>query len=52
MPLYKYKSFAEAERASWHFQADADYLERIRALWEFADQLSQNRIPARGVQVS
>ena len=48
MPVYKYKTFEEAERALWNFHPDAAYYERVRELWKFADQLMPIKYP-RGI---
>jgi len=39
MPVYKYKTFEEAEKALWNFNPDEQYFERVAELWEFADEL-------------
>lgn len=38
MPVYKYRTFEEAERALWNFKPDEAYFKRVAELWEFADQ--------------
>lgn len=40
MPVFKYKTFEEAERALWNFSPDEDYLRRVAELWKFANKLS------------
>lgn len=40
MPVYKYRTFEEAERALWNFNPDEAYFKRVAELWEFADQLN------------
>lgn len=40
MPVYKYRTFEEAERALWNFKPDEAYFKRVAELWEFADQLN------------
>ncbi len=48
MPIYKYKTFKEAERALWHFAPDKQYYEKVAELWEFANELNPIVYP-RGV---
>lgn len=45
MPIYKYKSFEEAERALWNFHPDEAYYEKVAELWEFANKLSPINCP-------
>lgn len=40
MPVYKYRTFEEAERALWNFSPDEAYFKRVAELWAFADQLN------------
>lgn len=39
MPIYKYKTFEEAERASWNFYPDEAYFSKVADLWSFANRL-------------
>ncbi|MDZ7401156.1 MAG: hypothetical protein ONB37_13425 [candidate division KSB1 bacterium] len=48
MPIYKYKTFEEAEQALWNFNPDEKYLQRVEELWEFANQLNPIVYP-RGI---
>ncbi len=48
MPVYKYRTFEEAERALWNFKPDEAYFKRVAELWEFADQLNSIVYP-RGI---
>ncbi|OQX95511.1 hypothetical protein B6I21_05030 [candidate division KSB1 bacterium 4572_119] len=48
MPVYKYKSFEEAEKALWNFNPDEAYIDRVAELWDFADELNPIKYP-RGV---
>jgi hypothetical protein len=48
MPIYKYKSFEEAERALWNFHPDAAYYQKVAKLWNFANQLRPIKYP-RGI---
>ena len=48
MPVYKFKTFEEAEDALWNFHPDERYFERVKELWNFADRLCPIRYP-RGI---
>ena len=48
MPIYKYKTFEEAERALWNFNPDEQYYDRVAKLWEFANELNPINYP-RGI---
>ena len=39
MPVYKYKTFEEAERALWNFHPDEAYFRKVADLWNFANKL-------------
>ena len=39
MPIYKYKTFEEAERALWNFHPDETYFRKVADLWSFANRL-------------
>ncbi|MBI1930716.1 hypothetical protein HYR99_41530 [Candidatus Poribacteria bacterium] len=39
MPVYKYKTFEEAESALWNFHPNAAYFNQVAELWKFANQL-------------
>lgn len=39
MPIYKFKSFQEAEQALWNFSPDADYYARLRDFFRLAARL-------------
>ena len=39
MPVYKYKTFEEAESALWNFRPDEAYFSRVAELWNFANKL-------------
>lgn len=49
MPVYKYNSFEEAEQALWNAAPpDERYFERVRQLWNLAEQINRIRYP-RGI---
>jgi hypothetical protein len=48
MPVYKYKTFEDAEKALWNRKPDEKYLERVAELWEFANELNPIIYP-RGI---
>ena len=39
MPVYKYKSFEEAQRALWNFAPDEEYYRTAGELWDMANRL-------------
>jgi len=45
MPIYKYKTFEEAERALWNFHPDEAYFIKVAELWDFANKLSPINYP-------
>ena len=45
MPVYKYKTFEEADRALWNFHPDETYYQQVAALWRFANKLSPISYP-------
>ncbi len=45
MPIYKYNSFEEAERALWNFLPNEAYFHRVAELWEFANKLAPMSYP-------
>jgi len=45
MPIYKYKTFEEAERALWNFHPDEAYFEKVAELREVANKLSPIKYP-------
>ncbi len=48
MPVQKFKTFEEAERALINFKPDDAYIAGIADLWDFADKLNPIRYP-RGI---
>ncbi len=40
MPIYKYRSFEEAERALWNFNPDTEYYRQVSQLFDLAFRLS------------
>ena len=47
-PVFRFKTFEEAEQALWCFEPDEAYWERVRRLWALGDRLATRRYP-RGV---
>ena len=45
LPIYKYKTYEEAERALWNFHPDEAYFRKVAELWDFADKLSPITYP-------
>ena len=45
MPIYKYKSFEDAEKALWNLNPDENYYKRVAELWEFANELNPISYP-------
>jgi hypothetical protein len=39
MPVYRYKTFEEAEIALWDFRPDEMYFHKVAELWSFANKL-------------
>ena len=48
MPLYRYKTFKEAQEALWHSNPDKDYYKKVADLWNFAHALDTFFYP-RGI---
>ena len=48
MPVYKYKTFEDAERALWNFHPDEAYFNQVAELWRFAQRLCPITYP-RGI---
>lgn len=48
MPVIKYETFEDAEKALWNFNPDDAYYRRVNRLFEFADRLNPIRFP-RGI---
>ncbi len=40
MPIYKFKSFEEAEKALWNFDPDENYYQKIAKLFQLGFRLS------------
>jgi hypothetical protein len=47
MPVQKFKTFEEAEKALWNFYPDEEYYARVAELWDFADKLNPISCPNR-----
>jgi len=45
MPVFKYKTFEDAEKALWNLAPDERYFERIADLWEFANRINPISYP-------
>ena len=45
MPVQKFKTFEDAEKALWNLNPDEKYFERIAELWEFANELNPINYP-------
>jgi hypothetical protein len=45
VPIFKYKTFEDAEKALWNLAPDEQYFERVATLWEFANQINPISIP-------
>ena len=39
MPVYKYKTFEEAQQALWNFHPDKAYFKQLAELWDTASKL-------------
>lgn len=40
MPVFKFKTLEEAEKAFWNFHPDESYFRKVAQLWKFANKLS------------
>ncbi len=45
MPVQKFKTFEEAEKALWTFSPDDAYFARVAELWDFANKLNPVSYP-------
>ncbi len=45
MPVYKYKTFEDAEKALWNFKPDEKYFKRIEGLFQLAGGISAVKYP-------
>ncbi|OGU70336.1 MAG: hypothetical protein A2V93_11570 [Ignavibacteria bacterium RBG_16_34_14] len=45
MPVQKFNSFEEAERALWNFNPDKEYYDRVRAFYKLFAKLSKFSYP-------
>jgi len=46
MPVYKYKTFQEAEQALWNFEPDESYYKKIHELFMMAHKINPIKYPA------
>lgn len=49
MPVQKFKTFEEAERALWVLNPDEKYFERVKQMFEFWDKFPKKKV-IRGIQ--
>ena len=40
MPIYKYKTFEEADQALWNFNPDSDFFKEINELFSMSEKLN------------
>jgi hypothetical protein len=45
MPVQKFKTFEEAERALWNFNPDSDYYKKLREFYKLFSRLSKFSYP-------
>jgi hypothetical protein len=45
MPVYKFKTFEDAEKALWVSKLDEAYYKKVAELWEFANELRPVQFP-------
>ncbi len=46
MPVFKYRTFEEAEKALWRFKINDAYYKSLRELFEFEHRLAPSNHPA------
>ena len=45
MPVQKFKTFEEAERALWNYNPDSDYYKKLREFYKLFSKLSKFSYP-------
>lgn len=45
MPVYKYRTLEEAQKALWNFHPDKAYFKQLAELWDTANKLCPMRCP-------
>ena len=45
MPVQKFKTFEEAERALWNYNPDSDYYKKLREFYKLFSRLSKFSYP-------
>jgi len=45
-PIYRFRSFDEAQRALWRFETDAEYFRMLANIFHLGQQLAQPAQPA------
>lgn len=45
MPVYRFKTFEEADRALWNFSPDENYFKNVKALYDLTYRLSEFKCP-------
>ncbi len=51
MPVYRYRSFEEAQRALWRFETDTEYYRMLAELFRLGQRLAPSELHIRPVGV-